>query len=77
MLMKLSSLLEVLFLFFSFLESTSALNLTTRHGCVGDLQCVKNVCIRSFSGLYFPAFGLNMDQKNPDTDTFHAVLETH
>ena len=27
------------------------------------LQCVKSVCIRSFSGSSFPAFGLNKDQK--------------
>ena len=27
-----------------------------------DLHCVKNVCIRSFSGLYFLAFGLNTER---------------
>ena len=25
-------------------------------------QCVKSVCIQSFSGLYFPAFGLNTER---------------
>ena len=25
-------------------------------------QCVKSVCIRSYSGLYFPAFGLNTER---------------
>ena len=28
----------------------------------GSCHCVKNVCIRSFSGPYFPAFGLNMER---------------
>ena len=28
------------------------------------IHCVKSVRIRSFSGPYFPAFGLNTDQKN-------------
>ena len=26
------------------------------------LQCVKSVCIQSYSGPYFPAFGLNMER---------------
>ena len=25
-------------------------------------HCVKSVCIRSYSGLYFPAFGLNTER---------------
>ena len=29
-------------------------------------HCVKSVRILSFSGLYFPAFGLNTDQKNSE-----------
>ena len=28
---------------------------------IGDLDCVKNVRIRSYSGLHFPAFELNTD----------------
>ena len=51
-------------------------------------HCVKSVCIRIFSGPYFPAFGLNMgdtitpysvpmlennDQKNSKHGHFHAV----
>ena len=28
------------------------------------LHCVKSVRIRSFSDLYFPAFGVNTNQKN-------------
>ena len=50
----------------------------------GYCDCVKSVCIRSFSDLYFPAFGLNTpinsvrmwkntDQKTPNTGTFHAL----
>ena len=56
-----------------------------------ELHCVKSVRIRSFSGPYFPAFGLNTERysvslciqskcgkmrtgKNPNKDTFHAVL---
>ena len=35
--------------------------------------CVKSVRIRGFSGPYFPAFGLNTDQKISNTDTFHVV----
>ena len=38
-----------------------------------NLHCIKSVHIQSFSGLYFPAFGLNMerfevtrDQKNSE-----------
>ena len=34
---------------------------------LGTMHCVKSVRIRSFSGPYFAAFGLN-------TDTFHAVM---
>ena len=30
----------------------------------GELRCVKSVRIRNFSGPYFPAFGINTDQKN-------------
>ena len=50
-------------------------------------HCLKSVCIRSFSGPYFPAFGLNTERclntksecrkirtrKTPNTDTFHAA----
>ena len=28
----------------------------------GCCHCVKNVCIRSFSGPYFPAFGMNTER---------------
>ena len=31
-----------------------------------DYHCVKRVRIRSFSGSYFPALGLNTDQKNSE-----------
>ena len=58
-----------------------------------DLHCVKSVCIQSFSGPYFPAFGLNTERhsvslhiqsksgkirtiKTPNTEIFHAVLNT-
>ena len=52
--------------------------------CLGKLlniHCVKSVLIRSFSGPYFPAFGLNTKRysvcrtrKTPNTDTFYAVM---
>ena len=50
-----------------------------------NLHCVKSVRIRSFSGPYFPAFGLHSriqsecgkirTRKTTNTDTFHAVLD--
>ena len=42
--------------------------------CNQSLDCVKSVRIRSFSGSCFPAFSLNTDQKNSNTDMFYAVL---
>ena len=53
-------------------------------------HCVKSVRILSFSGPYFPAFGLNTDKyflslciqskygtrNTPNTDTFHSVYVT-
>ena len=33
-------------------------------------QCVKSVRIRSFSGPYLPAFGLNADKKNSKYEHF-------
>ena len=33
-------------------------------------HCVKSFRVRSFSGLYFPAFGLNTDQKNSEYGHF-------
>ena len=46
------------------------------------LHCVKNVHVRSYSGPYFPVFGLNIQSEckkirtriTPNRDTFHAVL---
>ena len=42
------------------------------------MHCVKNFCIRSYSGPYFPEFGLNTERYcdqiwtriTPNTDTF-------
>ena len=34
------------------------------------LHCMKSVCIRSYSGPYFPAFGLNTDQNNSEYGHF-------
>ena len=34
------------------------------------LHCVKSVGIRSYSGAYFPAFGLNTDQNNSEYGHF-------
>ena len=34
---------------------------------------VKSVRIRSFSGLYFRAFGLNTARKTRNTDTFYVL----
>ena len=40
------------------------------------MHSVKNVRIRSFSGPYFAAFGLNIQtRKTPNTDTFYAVVK--
>ena len=55
-----------------------------------NLHCIKSVHIQSFSGLYFPAFGLNMERfevtrvqsecvktesrKTLNMDTFYALL---
>ena len=36
-------------------------------------NCVKIVRIRSYFDPHFPAFGLNTDQNNSETDTFYAV----
>ena len=33
-------------------------------------HCVKSVCIQSYSGPYFPAFGLNTDQNNSEYKQF-------
>ena len=48
-----------------------------------DMHCVKSVRILSFSGVYFPAFGLTLrihsecgkirTRKTPNMDTFHVV----
>ena len=40
----------------------------SRFCCI--LHCVKSVRMRSFSSLYFSAFGLNADQKNPEYGHF-------
>ena len=49
---------------------------------IGNKHCLKGVRIRSFSGPYFPAFGLNTERyrvwkiqtrKTPNTDTSQAV----
>ena len=55
--------------------------------CQSTLYWVKSICIRSFSGLHFPAFGLNTEsiriqsecgkirtRKTSNTGTFHVVL---
>ena len=39
-----------------------------------NLHHVKGIHIQNFSGLYFPAFGLNKDQKPVNTDIFYSVL---
>ena len=43
-----------------------------------SFYCVKRVRIRSYSGLHFPAFGLNTERMRtritPNTDTFHVVF---
>ena len=39
------------------------------HTIAGE-HCVKSVRIRSFSGPYFSAFGLNTDQKNSESRPF-------
>ena len=54
-----------------------------------NIHCVKSVPIQSFSGPYFPAFGLNTEiyeynvgkygpetRKTQNTDTFHTARKT-
>ena len=36
-------------------------------------QCVKSVRIQSFSGPYFPAFGLNTNQENCKSGHFSRI----
>ena len=38
-------------------------------------HCIKSVRIRSYTGSYFPAFGINTERYGvaPNTDTFHLV----
>ena len=39
---------------------------------------MKSVRVQSFSGLDFPALGLNMEsRKTPNMDTFHVVTSMH
>ena len=40
------------------------------HQALGTKHCVKSVCIRSYSGLHFPAFGL-------DTERYGVSLRIH
>ena len=47
-----------------FFVSTVIKKLQVRKGLPPNFHCVKSIRIRSFSGMYFPAFGLNTDQKN-------------
>ena len=35
---------------------------------------VKRVLIRSFSGPYFPAFGLNTEHKNSENEQFSRII---
>ena len=41
------------------------------------LHCVKSVRIRSFSGPYFPAFGLNTNHKNSEYGHFLRGVTSH
>ena len=41
------------------------------------LHCVKSVRIRSFSGPYFPTFGLNTDHKNSEYGHFLRGVTSH
>ena len=42
----------------------------------GANHCVKSVRIRSFTGPYFPTFGLNTEQKNSEYGHFpHSELK--
>ena len=43
-------------------------------GKPGLMDYSQIIRIPSFSGQYLPAFGLNTDQKNPNTDSFHTVM---
>ena len=46
-----------------------------------SIDCVKSVCIRGYSGPYFPAFGLNMSKcgklrptMTQNKDTFYVII---
>ena len=41
---------------------------------VCHLYCVKCVLIRSFSGLYFPAFGLNTERYVVLIKCYHLIM---
>ena len=47
------------------------------HTCntlITNIDCVKSVHIRIFSGLYFPSFRPYLSLFSPNMDTFHAVI---
>ena len=44
------------------LKAVRAYNTGVFKNCSSERHCVKSVHIRSYSGLYFPAFGLNTDR---------------
>ena len=46
------------------------------------IHCLESACIRSFSGHYFPAFGLNTETyrvnlRTPNTGIFYAAIVTN
>ena len=56
-------------------------NQTSKSCDIHYMHCVEILCIRIFPGPYFPAFGLNFPEcgkirtrKNPNRDTFQAVM---
>ena len=77
-------------IFFGNIKISSLYHLPLCDSFISNYHCVKSVRIRSFSGPYFPVFGLNPEislriqseywkiptRKTLNTDTFHAVIVT-
>ena len=52
-------------------------NIYTPDQPISTQHCMKSIRVRSFSGQYFPAFGLNMDQKNSEYEHFSRSAKFH
>ena len=59
-LIKLAKIIKTLYLDY-FFEANKLAKLAKIEAATGGAHCVKSVRIRSYSGLYFPAFGCNAE----------------